>query len=85
MIFERQGGQGTILQERGVDDRASLHFYLAKVYARKGDLDRSLLYMRKALEEGFKDRKKFVEDEDFAALQAVPEFQTLLATEFRVL
>lgn len=85
MIFERQGGQGTILQERGVDDRASLHFYLSKVYARKGDLERSLLYMRKALEEGFKDRKKFVEDEDFAALQAVPEFQTLLATEFRVL
>lgn len=85
MIFDRQGGQGTILQERGVDDRASLHFYLSKVYARKGDLDRSLLYMRKALEEGFKDRKKFVEDEDFAALQAVPEFQTLLATEFRVL
>lgn len=85
MFFDRRGGQGTILQERGVDDRASLHFYLSKVYARKGDLERSLLYMRKALEEGFKDRKKFVEDEDFAALQAVPEFQTLLATEFRVL
>lgn len=85
MIFERRGGQGTILQERGVEDRASLHFHLAKIYARKGDLDRSLLYIRKALEEGFKDRKKFVEDEDFAALQAVPEFQTLLATEFRVL
>lgn len=85
MIFERQGGQGTILQERGIEDRASLHFYLSKVYARKGDLDRSLVYMRKALEEGFKDRKKFVEDEDFAALQAIPEFQTLLATEFRVL
>jgi tetratricopeptide (TPR) repeat protein len=84
-IFERQGGQGTILQQRSVEDRASFHFYLSKVYARNGDLDRSLLYMRKALEEGFKDRKKFVEDEDFAALQAVPEFQTLLATEFRVL
>jgi tetratricopeptide (TPR) repeat protein len=84
-IFERQGGQGTILQQRSVEDRASFHFYLSKVYARNGDLDRSLLYMRKALEEGFKDRKKFVEDEDFAALQAIPEFQTLLATEFRVL
>jgi tetratricopeptide (TPR) repeat protein len=84
-IFERQGGQGTILQQRSVEDRASFHFYLSKVYARNGDLDRSLLYMRKALEEGFKDRKKFVEDEDFAALQSVPEFQTLLATEFRVL
>ncbi|MDZ7640304.1 MAG: tetratricopeptide repeat protein [Bryobacterales bacterium] len=84
-IFERQGGQGTILQQRSVEDRASFHFYLSKVYARNGDVDRSLLYMRKALEEGFKDRKKFVDDEDFANLQAIPEFQTLLATEFRVL
>jgi tetratricopeptide (TPR) repeat protein len=84
-VFERQGSQGTILQQRTVEDRASFHFYLSKVYARSGDVDRTLLYMRKALEEGFKDRRKFVDDEDFAALQTVPEFQTLLATEFRVL
>lgn len=84
-IFEHRGSQGTVLQQRNVEDRASFHFYLSKVYARNGDLERSLLYMRKALEEGFKDRRKFREDADFAALQEVPEFQTLLATEFRVL
>lgn len=84
-IFEHRGSQGTVLQQRNVEDRASFHFYLSKVYARNGDFERSLLYMRKALEEGFKDRRKFREDADFAALQDVPEFQTLLATEFRVL
>jgi tetratricopeptide (TPR) repeat protein len=84
-IFEHRGSQGTVLQQRNVEDRASFHFYLSKVYARNGDLERSLLYMRKALEEGFKDRRKFREDADFADLQDIPEFQTLLATEFRVL
>lgn len=84
-IFEHRGTQGTILQQRNVEDRASFHFYLAKVYARSGDVERSLLYMRRALEEGFKDRRKFREDEDFAAMQDIEEFQTLLAMEFRVL
>ncbi len=84
-VFEHRGSQGTILQQRNVEDRASFHFYLAKVYARTGDVERSLLYMRKALEEGFKDRRKFRDDEDFAAMQEIEEFQTLLATEFRVL
>lgn len=85
MIFEHRGSQGTILQQRNVEDRASFHFYLSKIYARNGDIERSLLYMRRALEEGFKDRRKFREDQDFAALQGLEEFQILLATEFRVL
>jgi hypothetical protein len=41
--------------------------------------------MRKALEEGFRDRQKFKEDPEFAALQELPEFQQLLALEPRVL
>ncbi|MCW5962693.1 MAG: tetratricopeptide repeat protein [Bryobacterales bacterium] len=85
LIFEHRGSQGTILQQRNVEDRASFHFHLSKVYARNGDVERSLLYMRKALEEGFKDRRKFREDQDFAAMQDIEEFQTLLTMEFRVL
>jgi len=85
LIFEHRGSQGTILQQRNVEDRASFHFYLSKVYARSGDHARCLLYMRKAIEEGFKDRRKFRDDEDFAALQQLEEFQSLLAMEVRVL
>lgn len=84
-VFEHRGTTGVLLQERSVEERAKFHYYLARVYARAGMSDRCLLYMRKALEEGFKDRKKFVEDPEFAAMQEVPEFQALLQLEPRVL
>ncbi|MEZ5399958.1 MAG: tetratricopeptide repeat protein [Bryobacteraceae bacterium] len=84
-VFEHRGTTGVLLQERSVQERAKFHYYLSRVYARAGMAERCLLYMRKALEEGFKDRKKFVEDPEFAAMQEVPEFQALLQLEPRVL
>lgn len=84
-VFEHRGGQGILLQERSVEERAKFYFYLSKTYAQAGMSERALLYMRKALEEGFRDRKKFVDDPEFAALQEMPEFQQLLEMEVRVL
>ena len=84
-VFEHRSTHGVLLQERSVEERAKFHFYLAKVYAKAGMVDRVLLYMRKALEEGFKDRDKFKEDPEFASFQQHPEFQQLLALEPRVL
>jgi hypothetical protein len=37
------------------------------------------------LEEGYKEKKKIVEDPAFAALRELPEFKELLALEPRVL
>jgi tetratricopeptide (TPR) repeat protein len=84
-VFEHRSSYGSLLQERSVDERAKFHYYLAKTYAKAGANDRALLYIRKALEEGFKDRQKFVEDPEFKALQELPEFQELLKLEPRVL
>ncbi len=84
-VFEHRSTQGVLLQERTVQERAKFHFYLAKTYAKAGMSDRALLYMRKALEEGFKERKRFEEDPEFAALRELPEFQELLALEPHVL
>jgi hypothetical protein len=42
-------------------------------------------YIRKALEEGFKERKKIEEDPAFAEMRELPEFKELLASEPRVL
>ena len=84
-VFERRNTQGTLLQDQSVEERAKFHYYLAKTYAQAGTRDRALLYIRKALEEGFKDRDKFVKEPEFAALQDDPEFKELLATEQRVL
>jgi len=41
--------------------------------------------VRKALEEGFKDKQKLNDDPEFEALRDTPEFQELLTMEPRVL
>ncbi len=84
-VFEHRNAYGVLLQERNVDDLARFHFYMAKAYAKSNMPDRALLYMRKALEEGFKDRERFIRDPEFASLQKLPEFQQLLALQPRVL
>jgi tetratricopeptide (TPR) repeat protein len=84
-VFEHHGTQGVLLQERSVGERGKFHFYLAQTYAKAGRNDLALQYIRKALEEGFKERKKFQEDPAFAALKELPEFKELMASEPRVL
>jgi tetratricopeptide (TPR) repeat protein len=84
-VFEHRSNYGVLLQERTVEERAKFHYYLAKTYAKAGMNDRALLYIRKSLEEGFKDRKKYLEEPEFAGLQELPEFQQLMAMEPRVL
>lgn len=84
-VFEHRGTQGVLLQERSVEERAKFHFYLAKTYAKAGAIERALTYMRKSLEEGFKERDKFQTEPEFAKLQELPEFKELMASEPRVL
>ena len=84
-VFEHKGGYGVMLQERSVTERAKFHYYLARTYAQAGQNERALLYIRKALEEGFTERKKLLEDAEFADLRSTPEFQELLTLEPRVL
>jgi tetratricopeptide (TPR) repeat protein len=84
-VFERRSSQGVLLQDRNVEERAKFHYYLAKTYAKAGKNDLALLYIRKSLEEGFKERNKFQQEPEFAALQDDPEFKKLMATEPKVL
>ena len=84
-VFENHGSYGVLLEERNVEERAKFHFHMAKLYAQGGRNDLALQYLRKALEEGFKDKKKIEEDPDFQAMRDLPEFKELLAREPRVL
>jgi tetratricopeptide (TPR) repeat protein len=84
-VFERHGNVGVILEERSVEEKAKYHFYLAKLYAKDGRSELAIQYLRKSLEEGFKEKKKIEEEADFAALRELPEFKELLAREQRVL
>ena len=84
-VFETHNAAGTILQERTVEERAKYHYYLAKTYAEAGMTDRAMSYVRKSLEEGFKDKKKYMEEPAFATMRDLPEFQQLMTAEFRAL
>ncbi len=84
-VFERRSTQGTLLQERSVEERAKMHYTLAKAYAKTGKTDLAIVYIRKALEEGFKEREKFQKEPEFAALQDNDEFKKLMAVEPKVL
>jgi tetratricopeptide (TPR) repeat protein len=84
-VFERRSTQGVLLQERSVEERAKFHYYMAKTYAKAGMVDLAILYIRKALEEGFKEREKFTKDPEFATLKDNVEFKQLIAVEQKVL
>ena len=85
-VFEGRGAVGQILAERSVDERARFHFDMAKLYARQGRNELAIQYLRRSLEEGYKDRKApWSDDSDFATLRQMPEFQQLIAVEPRVL
>ena len=84
-VFEHRSSMGILLQERTVEERAKYHYYLAKTYAKAGDVEHTLIYIRKSLEEGFKEREKFNKDPEFAILRDNQEFKDILAAEHKVL
>ena len=84
-IFDSHSSQGVMVQERTIEERAGYFYILAKTCAKAGMTDRSLQYMRKALENGFKDKDKFKAEPEFASLQDNMEFQEILAAEYKIL
>lgn len=84
-VFEHHSTYGVLMQDHTVADRAKFHYYLAKMYASRGITDRALQYVRKAIEEGFGERKKFMEEAEFAVLRDNAEFQQIMKSEPRVL
>src|SRR5260370_36818200 len=84
-VFEHRSSMGILLQERTVEERAKFHYYLAKTYAKAGDTEHALIYIRKSLEEGFKERDKFNREPEFAGVRNNPEFEKILTAEHKVL
>jgi tetratricopeptide (TPR) repeat protein len=63
------------------EQRVAINYYIAQTFASAGKQEQALLYLRKAMDEGFRDRKRLDEDKDFAVLRTTPEFQKLLDQE----
>jgi tetratricopeptide (TPR) repeat protein len=77
-VFEYRSTVG-IAALMSPEDRAKFSYTLAKMYAKDGQMDRALLYLRRAMEEGYKDIDHVYEDNDFAALRKDQRFVALMA------
>lgn len=84
-VFESHSSVGTTMMDRAVADRARYHYEMARIYAQAGNKNLALQYLRKSLEEGFKDREKLGKAPEFAGLRDTPEYKELLILEPRVL
>jgi tetratricopeptide (TPR) repeat protein len=76
-VFERTSRAGVAAQMSKPEDRA--HYVVAKLYAKMGVADRSLEYLRKALEEGYKSINNVYKDEEFSGIRKDPRFTALMS------
>jgi tetratricopeptide (TPR) repeat protein len=63
------------------EERIAQNYYLARTFARAGQRDQALYYLRKAFDEGFHDRRKLKDEQDFAMLRTTLEFKQLMAEQ----
>lgn len=80
-IFEPSGRAGVQASIPSPEDRARYSYALAKIYAKAGANERSLHYLRKAMEDGYKDIKNVYKDNEFSALRKDPRFAELMAAK----
>ena len=77
-IFEHSSRMGITAQMSSPQDRAHYSYVLAKLYAKMGDPDRSLQYLRKAMEEGYRKVDDAYKDPEFAELRKDARFAELM-------
>jgi tetratricopeptide (TPR) repeat protein len=78
-IFNRVSRTGIMVQAASPEDRAAFSFMVAKMYAQAGDVDHSLEYLRKAMENGYKKINEVYTDREFATLRTDKRFEELMA------
>jgi len=81
-IFDRAArGAGIQAKLPSPADIAHYDYVLAKLYARNGSADRSLHYLKKAMEEGYANIKDVYKDAEFSELRKDPRFTELMASK----
>jgi tetratricopeptide (TPR) repeat protein len=80
-VFERSSRAGVQAILPSPADRARYDYVLAKLYAKNGVAERSLHYLRKAMEDGYKDIGSVYKDNEFSTLRKDPRFAELMASK----
>jgi tetratricopeptide (TPR) repeat protein len=73
---------GTVIQDRSLSsDRGKFYFLLAKSFAEAGNVERCVIYLKKAKDEGYKDYAAANTDPSFAAVIKDPAVQEVLTSK----
>jgi tetratricopeptide (TPR) repeat protein len=75
-VLTQTSPMGTQVETRHVS--AEYYFYLAKLFASMGRAEEAIRYLQRALEDGFSDEKRILEDPDFHKISTEPAFVTLM-------
>jgi hypothetical protein len=84
-VFERTSRAGVQAQLPSPEDRAHYDYTVARLYAKMGLSERSLEYLKKAMEEGYKDFKNVYKDVEFTSLRKDPRFTELVSTKVQAI
>ncbi len=79
-VLDRTSRTGVTAQLSSPGDRAHYSYVMAKLYAKMGATDRSLEYLRKAMEEGYKGIDQVYKDTEFEGVRKDPRFVALMTT-----
>ncbi len=79
-ILQEHSTLGVAAQLSSPADRANYAFQVARLYAERGNLDLSLHYLRKAMEDGYKGISSVYKDQEFAVVRKDPRFAQLMAS-----
>jgi tetratricopeptide (TPR) repeat protein len=80
-IFERTSRTGVAAQLPSPAERARFEYLIAKLYAKQGDIDHALQYLRRAMEEGYPAINDVYSDSDFEGLRKDTRFAELMASK----
>jgi hypothetical protein len=80
-VFERTSHAGVSAQLPSPEDRAHYDYVMARLYAKAGQTDRSLQYLRRAMEEGYKGIADVYKDGEFLELRKDPRFAALMSAK----
>ncbi|MBI3483568.1 MAG: tetratricopeptide repeat protein [Acidobacteria bacterium] len=79
-VFEHRGSGGTILQTSSVEQRAVFYFYMAKTYASLNNAERCAHFLKRAIDEGYKNAAAIEKDPAFASVINDPLVKEALQT-----
>ena len=69
---------GIVAQVRTPEQRARISFMIAKAYAKRGNVEGALDYLKRAKDDRFTDLKRVYTDQDFVALWTDPRLEKIV-------